>query len=165
MAGKPITWLTLLKICWMLPELLTGSSALEHNKVEFGQIVGQAAEACRHLHTARDQQLTVALPSRPMLLIADPTRLVQILTNLLNNAAKYTENGGQIWLTAAEEDGVIVMRVRDNGIGIATDMLPPPSSTCLHRHWRSGPIRWRPRYWPGDGRPFGTDAWRNRACI
>lgn len=68
--------------------------------------------------------MTVSLPSRPVLLLADPTRLVQVLTNLLNNAAKYTDEGGQIWLTAAAEEGEVMVRVRDDGIGIAAAMLP-----------------------------------------
>ncbi len=112
--------------------IVNGKLSLQHETVELRQIVGQAAEACRHLHTARDQQLTVSLPSRPIPFTADPTRLVQILTNLLNNAAKYTENGGKIWLAAAEESDMVVMRVRDNGIGIASDMLPR-ILTCSHR--------------------------------
>jgi len=114
-----------------LVEDLLDASRIAHGKVsirketiELGQVVGQAVEACRHLLSARKQQVTVSLPSRPVPLLADPMRLVQVLTNLLNNAAKYTEDGGQIWLTAAEEEGEVVVRVRDNGIGIAADMLP-----------------------------------------
>jgi signal transduction histidine kinase len=114
-----------------LVEDLLDASRIAHGKVsirketiELGQVVGQAVEACRHLLSARKQQVTVSLPSRPVPLLADPTRLVQVLTNLLNNAAKYTDEGGQIWLTAAEEEGEVVVRVRDNGIGIAADMLP-----------------------------------------
>jgi signal transduction histidine kinase len=114
-----------------LVEDLLDASRIAHGKVsirketiELGQVVGQAVEACRHLLSARKQQVTVSLPSRPVPLLADPTRLVQVLTNLLNNAAKYTDESGQIWLTAAEEEGEVVVRVRDNGIGIAADMLP-----------------------------------------
>ncbi len=59
-----------------------------------------------------------------MQLTGDPVRLVQILTNLLNNATKYTDEGGRISLSAADEEGEIVIRVRDNGIGIAAEMLP-----------------------------------------
>jgi PAS domain S-box-containing protein len=114
-----------------LVEDLLDASRIAHRKVnlrnetvELGKVVGQAVESCQPLLSTRKQQVTVSLPSRPMLLLADPTRLVQILTNLLNNAAKYTDEGGQIWLTAAEEEGEIVVRVRDNGIGIAAEMLP-----------------------------------------
>jgi signal transduction histidine kinase len=98
--------------------------SIRKETVDLNQIVGQAVETCRHLLTARGQQVTISLPSRPVLLLADPTRLVQVLTNLLNNAAKFTEDGGQIWLTAAEEKGEVVVRVRDNGIGIDGEMLP-----------------------------------------
>jgi PAS domain S-box-containing protein len=101
-----------------------GKVSIRKETVELGQIVGQAVETCRHLLSARKQQVTVSLPSRPVPLLADPARLVQVLTNLLNNAAKYTEDGGQIWLTAAEEEDEVVVRVRDNGIGIAAEMLP-----------------------------------------
>jgi PAS domain S-box-containing protein len=114
----------------MVEDLLDGSRiaqgkvSIRKETVELGQIVGQAVETCRHLLSARKQQVTVSLPSRPVPLLADPTRLVQVLTNLLNNAAKYTEDGGQIWLNATEEEDEIVVRVRDNGIGIAAEMLP-----------------------------------------
>jgi CheY-like chemotaxis protein len=59
-----------------------------------------------------------------MTLEADPVRLAQVLTNLLNNAAKYTEPGGQIWLTARRENDEAVVSVRDTGLGIPADMLP-----------------------------------------
>ena len=59
-----------------------------------------------------------------MRLDADPTRLEQILVNLLTNAAKYTPPGGRIQLTAGTEDGEVVFRVRDNGVGIAPELLP-----------------------------------------
>ena len=58
-----------------------------------------------------------------MRLPADPTRLEQVLTNLLNNAARYTPEGGRIWLTAGAEGGEAVVRVRDTGIGIPPEML------------------------------------------
>jgi len=114
-----------------LVEDLLDASRIAHGKVriqkepvELGQIVGQAVETCQPLLSARKQQLTVSLLSRPEPLLADPTRLVQVLTNLLNNAAKYTDEGGQVLLTAAEEEGEVVVRVRDNGIGITAEMLP-----------------------------------------
>src|SRR5205823_12998410 len=60
----------------------------------------------------------------PLTLDADPVRLAQVIANLLNNAAKYTEEGGQIWLTARREGGEAVVSVRDDGLGIPADMLP-----------------------------------------
>jgi PAS domain S-box-containing protein len=114
-----------------LVEDLLDASRIAHGKVriqkepiELGRVVDQAVEACRSLLSTRKQQVTVSLPSRRVRLLADPTRLVQVLTNLLNNAAKYTDEGGQIWLTTTAEEGEVVVRVRDNGIGIAAAMLP-----------------------------------------
>ena len=72
----------------------------------------------------RHHALTVSLPSEPMRLEADPTRLEQVLANLLNNAAKYTDEGGQIWLTLQQENDEAVLRVRDTGVGIAPELLP-----------------------------------------
>jgi len=66
----------------------------------------------------------VALPAEPVFLEADQTRLEQVLANLLNNAAKYTERGGRIRLSAEREGGEVVVRVRDAGIGIPADLLP-----------------------------------------
>ena len=67
---------------------------------------------------------TVPVVRAGLLLKADPTRLEQIVTNLLNNAAKYTERGGRIRLTARREEAEIVIRVQDNGIGIPPEQLP-----------------------------------------
>lgn len=71
----------------------------------------------------RRHQLAVLLPHESLWLHADPTRLEQILTNLLHNAAKYTPEGGMIALSAERDRGEVVVRVRDNGIGIRADML------------------------------------------
>jgi PAS domain S-box-containing protein len=104
--------------------LAHGKVSLRKVPVELSQLINQAIEAVRPLLNTRTQQLAVSLPSQSVRLLADPTRLVQVLTNLLNNAAKYTEDDGHIWLTATEEEGEVVVRVRDNGIGIAAVMLP-----------------------------------------
>jgi CheY-like chemotaxis protein len=66
----------------------------------------------------------VALPDEPLRVEADPIRMAQVLWNLLNNAAKYTPEGGRIGLTAAREGGEAVIRVRDTGMGIPPEMLP-----------------------------------------
>ncbi|MBA4019426.1 MAG: hypothetical protein C0483_19855 [Pirellula sp.] len=97
---------------------------LRQEVVDVAQIIGQAMETCRPLFDARRQIVTVTLPERSIQLVGDPTRLIQIVTNLLNNAAKYTDEGGQIRLTAIEGDEELVIRVRDNGIGIRSDLLP-----------------------------------------
>jgi len=60
----------------------------------------------------------------PLLLDADSTRMAQVLLNLLNNAAKYTPDGGRIWLNAVKEGGECVIRVRDTGMGMPAQMLP-----------------------------------------
>src|SRR5262249_9546621 len=69
-------------------------------------------------------ELTVSLPQKSVHLDADPVRLAQVLANLLNNAAKYTEPGGQIALAAEQQGRDVLISVEDNGIGIALEMLP-----------------------------------------
>jgi signal transduction histidine kinase len=92
--------------------------------VELAEVVAGARETTTHLFAARGHRLTVSVPAEPVVLVADPVRLEQVLTNLLANAAKFTDPGGDIRLTAAVEAGLIVLRVRDNGWGIAPDLLP-----------------------------------------
>jgi signal transduction histidine kinase len=78
----------------------------------------------RPLAVARDQMLDVDLPSVPADVEGDPARLAQICMNLLTNAVKYTPPGGRINLTVAVSVGSVVIRVIDNGLGIAAPMLP-----------------------------------------
>jgi two-component system CheB/CheR fusion protein len=73
---------------------------------------------------AKGQRLQVTLPRRPIHLNADPARLAQVIGNLLNNATKYTPEGGRIWLTARRRGDGVLVRVRDDGIGISPAMLP-----------------------------------------
>ncbi|MDY6983948.1 MAG: ATP-binding protein, partial [Pseudomonadota bacterium] len=68
-------------------------------------------------------KLVVALPEHPVMLYGDPVRLAQVIANLLNNAAKYTPRGGRIWLGAEQHGEELLIRVRDNGIGIAPAAL------------------------------------------
>ena len=71
----------------------------------------------------RSHELVLTLPQKPIYLDADPTRLAQIISNLLSNAAKYTEKGGHIWLTLGLHGGEAVISVRDTGIGIEAKHL------------------------------------------
>src|SRR5208283_1594138 len=86
--------------------------------------VHSAVETVRPLIDTQAHELTVTLPPQPIYLEADPTRLAQVFSNLLNNAAKYTEKGGHVWLTGERQGGEIEMSVRDTGIGIAAEYLP-----------------------------------------
>src|SRR5438034_10594595 len=69
-------------------------------------------------------ELTVDLPPEPVYVEVDPVRLAQIFSNLLNNAARYTGTGGHIRLTAARQEDEIVVSVKDDGVGVAAEMLP-----------------------------------------
>jgi PAS domain S-box-containing protein len=100
-----------------------GKIELRTERVELAAVVRDAVEASRPLVEKWSHALAVELPPAPLFLQADRTRIAQVLLNLLDNAAKYTEPGGRIWLTAAREGGEVVIRVRDTGIGIPADML------------------------------------------
>src|SRR5439155_4179542 len=86
-------------------------------------IVAGAVETSGPLIAARKHTLSTDLPSEPLWVNADPTRLAQVLANLLNNAAKYTPEGGSIHVSAGREDGEVVFRVIDSGVGIPRGML------------------------------------------
>lgn len=90
--------------------------------VDLRQTSRDALEAVRPLLATRNLQLHVHLPDEPLWVDGDPARLQQIQVNLLNNAIKYTPNGGQVWLTLSRDNGEAVMSVRDTGIGIPSDM-------------------------------------------
>src|SRR4051812_12414922 len=92
--------------------------------VDLAAVVEGATEATAHRMAARGHRLTVSLPDGPVSLFADPVRLEQVLINLLANAAKFTDPGGDIGLTARVEAGKVVLRVRDNGRGIPPKLLP-----------------------------------------
>jgi signal transduction histidine kinase/CheY-like chemotaxis protein len=97
---------------------------LRKEPADLAAVVTQAVQMSAPHLNARHHHFEVNLPAEPVWLEADPVRLVQIIVNLLNNAAKYTEPGGQIWLAVQQEGNEAVIRVRDTGIGIPQEMLP-----------------------------------------
>jgi len=95
-----------------------GKVGLRPEPVSLATVVESALEAARPLFLGRRHALDVTLPEAPVVLLGDPVRLAQILTNLLSNAARYTEPGGRIRVEAACEGDAVVLRVVDSGIGI-----------------------------------------------
>ena len=100
-----------------------GKIRLQHEPIELPTVIAHAVEASRPLIDARRHQLAVVLPPHPLWINGDRTRLAQVVTNLLNNAAKYMSEGGQIWLTARQDGDFAVVSVKDMGIGIPPHML------------------------------------------
>jgi PAS domain S-box-containing protein len=101
-----------------------GKISLRRERLDLATAMEHAAEACQPIVAASSHRLTVELPPQPVSFNADPTRFSQIIQNLLNNAAKYTPDGGDIWLTGGCEGGQAVISIRDSGIGIAAEHLP-----------------------------------------
>ncbi len=97
---------------------------LRKSRVTLSSVVENAVETSRPLIEGGGHELAVALPPEPVYLDADLVRLAQVFSNLLNNAAKYTERGGRIWLAAERRDGEVLVSVRDTGIGISVEMMP-----------------------------------------
>jgi len=102
--------------------ITTGKLALRIERTDLATVVRNAVDTARPFLDARGHALVVRLPPDPVHLDADPTRLAQVFSNLLNNAAKYTNPGGRIVLSAAREGDMVRVAVTDNGIGIAPEM-------------------------------------------
>jgi signal transduction histidine kinase len=101
-----------------------GKIELRKERVELAAVLRNAVETSRPLVEAARHQLAISIAPEQLTLEVDPVRLAQVIANLLNNAAKYTAEGGQIWLTALRDGDEAVVSVRDNGLGIPPDMLP-----------------------------------------
>ncbi|CAH0209903.1 Alkaline phosphatase synthesis sensor protein PhoR [Massilia sp. Bi118] len=101
-----------------------GLVTISRQAVDLRRVVTEAVEQSRPLVETRRHQLEVALPEAPVMVDGDHTRLVQVAANLLNNAAKYTHEGGHIWVTLDAHAGQARLAVRDNGTGIGPDLLP-----------------------------------------
>lgn len=97
---------------------------LKKSPTELTAVVSSAIETARPMLEAKHHTLSVDLPTHAVRFEADLVRLAQVLSNLLINAAKYTDPGGQIRLRAVQEGNDLLIAVGDNGIGIAADMMP-----------------------------------------
>ena len=104
--------------------ITSGKVELQKETTDVADTVNRAAEEARPFIDAHRLSLTVSLPDEPLSVEADPVRLTQVLNNLLNNAAKYTEPGGHVSVGAERQDGNAVLAVRDTGVGIAPEFLP-----------------------------------------
>lgn len=99
--------------------LATGKAPLRTERFELSTVVSHAVESVRTAIDAAGHHLALTLPAQPLALDTDPTRLSQVLANLLSNAAKYTPHGGRIALVADRDGNEVVITVADNGIGLA----------------------------------------------
>lgn len=101
-----------------------GKVVLEKEPIEIATIIARAIETSRPTIDSRRHQLTVSLPPNSIRVLADPTRLAQVIGNLLTNAAKYTEDAGEIALKIEARGAEVILSVRDSGVGITPELLP-----------------------------------------
>lgn len=101
-----------------------GRIELRKDRIALAAIVRHAVETSRPLIDAAGHQLAISLPTEVVMIDGDEVRLAQVLSNLLNNAARYTEPGGQIWLNARQAGSHVMISVRDTGKGISASVLP-----------------------------------------
>jgi signal transduction histidine kinase/ActR/RegA family two-component response regulator len=124
--------------------ITTGKLTLRREEVALADVLNSAVEIARPMIESGHHELAVMLPDTPITLSGDATRLAQVFSNLLNNAAKYTDANGRIELTARAIAGSAVVEVTDNGMGIAPELLPQvfdmftQADTALDRQIQSG---------------------------
>jgi signal transduction histidine kinase len=107
-----------------ISRITRGTLELRKDRTTLARVVESAVETARPALDAKRQHLEVRLPSEPLDLVADPLRLSQVLSNLLTNAAKYTDPEGHVTVDAQLRGDEVIIRVRDNGIGISAEALP-----------------------------------------
>lgn len=106
-----------------MSRIALGKLTLHEQRLDLAAVLLQAIQAVTPLAEARKHTLSNSVPGEPLWIHGDPSRLTQVFVNLLNNAVKYTPEGGKIHLTATREEGRAVVRLQDNGIGIPQEML------------------------------------------
>lgn len=104
--------------------ITSGKVVLKKQRIDLREVIDVAVEGCRPFIDAAKHTLTVATPPTPVWVDGDATRLAQVLSNILNNASKYTSEGGRIDLTLQRQDDAAVLQVQDNGYGIPPELLP-----------------------------------------
>jgi signal transduction histidine kinase/ActR/RegA family two-component response regulator len=100
-----------------------GKINLQRQSVDVTDVIGRALETCRPVIDSRRQELVLALPGGRVEVHGDPLRLAQVVANLLNNAARYSDNGRKIWLQVEAAGGEVLIRVKDEGVGIPAELL------------------------------------------
>ncbi|MBC8145325.1 MAG: response regulator, partial [bacterium] len=103
--------------------ITNGAIRLRDERVDIRSVIAMAMETSRGQIEGARITYEVSVPDEPVYVVIDPARITQVVVNLLSNSAKYTESGGHIWLSTEAFDGMMVIAVRDTGIGIAPDML------------------------------------------
>jgi signal transduction histidine kinase len=118
------------QITRLIGDLLEGTSIgagkfrLERTLLDVGGVIDRVVETCRPSMDARNQRFTVSRQPGALMVLGDAVRLVQVFGNLLENASRYTPEGGEISLSAATAGDCVVVSIRDNGIGISPKALP-----------------------------------------
>ncbi|MCE5231174.1 response regulator [bacterium] len=107
-----------------ISRILEGKMEMRKSPIDLNDVLAQAVELSLPPVELRRHKLNMLVEGRPLRVEADPDRLVQAISALLANSVKFTEQDGQIWLEAKAEDGTIIVKVRDTGMGIAPEMLP-----------------------------------------
>jgi PAS domain S-box-containing protein len=140
-----------------LSRIANGKIELRKQRIDLASAVQDAVETSGPLIEASGHEFTVSVPPKPVYVEADRTRLAQVFANLLNNSAKFTPPGGHVWLAVEQEGSDVVVKVRDNGVGI-----PRRHAAQDFRHVHAGrslagAVEWR----VGDRAEFGARAGRN----
>ena len=144
-----------------ISRIVRGKIALKLQELELGTLVRQVVEDARPLIDGKGQRLEVRLPEEPSRFEGDPVRLSQVLFNLLDNAVKYTPEGGRIELAARLAGEQIEIKVRDNGVGIPADLLPYVFDLFQQGERTPGPRTGRAGHRADPGAPAGGTARRN----
>lgn len=102
----------------------SGKASLQPREVVLGELIGAAVESSGAAIRSKEQRVEAVLPPAPIVLNVDPTRVKQVLINLLSNASRFSGAGATIWIKATTEGDEAVVRVTDQGRGIPAEMLP-----------------------------------------